>query len=270
MKGKLVGEGRTAEIWEYGDRKVLKLYREGIPADQVTKEYSISVYAHTLGIRTPQPIELAEVEGRSGIVFQQIEGSSVLTLLGKSPWKVGQYARKLAKLHYDLHTLDAGEDLGVQKERLKWSIHEAPLLNESEKQAILSYLDTLPVGGKLCHGDFHPDNILMDGQVWIIDWMTGLAGDPAGDAARSVVMFSMGVVPEGTPAIAKLVIGFIRKRLTKDYLREYLKLSGQTREEIERWILPVAAARLTEWLPVAEKEQLVREIRKRLATLTAG
>ena len=105
----------------------------------------------------------------------------------------------------------------------------------------------------------------MGENVWIIDWMTGQAGNSAGDAARSLVMLSMGAVPEGTPMIARFGIGFIRKRLTEGYLRQYLKLSGQSKADIEQWILPVAAARLTEWLPAPEKEQLVREIRKRLA-----
>jgi hypothetical protein len=63
---------------------------------------------------------------------------------------------------------------------------------------------------------------------------------------------------------------FIRKRLTKEYVREYLGLSGQSYADIDRWILPEAAARLVEWLPLPEKEQLVKEIRKRLRSVSAN
>ncbi|MFD1910018.1 phosphotransferase family protein [Paenibacillus rhizoplanae] len=57
---------------------------------------------------------------------------------------------------------------------------------------MLSRLAELPDGEKLCHGDFHPDNILMDDKLWVIDWMTGVRGNPAADVARSVIMFSIG------------------------------------------------------------------------------
>lgn len=99
--------------------------------------------------------------------------------------------------------------------------------------------------------------------------MTGIMGNPAGDAARSVLLFSMGAMPPGASQMAKFVIGFMRQRLTKGYIREYLALSGQSYAAIDGWILPVAAARLVEGVPVQEKEQLVREIRKRLSKSSA-
>jgi hypothetical protein len=35
-------------------------------------------------------------------------------------------------------------------------------------------------------------------------------------------------------------------------------------KEIEDWILPIAAARLTEWIPENEKQEIVNLIRQRL------
>ncbi|MNW66524.1 hypothetical protein D3C74_450020 [compost metagenome] len=94
--------------------------------------------------------------------------------------------------------------------------------------------------------------------------MTGITGSPAADTARSVLMLSIGAMPPGTSLFTRVVTGFIRQRLTKGYIREYLSLSGGSYAEINAWILPVAAARLIEGVPVAEKEQLAKEVRKRL------
>ncbi|MBP2115043.1 phosphotransferase [Paenibacillus silagei] len=138
------------------------------------------------------------------------------------------------------------------------------MLETEEKTQILYRLARLPDGEKLCHGDFHPDNILMDSKLWVIDWMTGVRGNPAADVARSVIMFSIGSMPESASVFTKGFLGFARKRLTAQYVRRYLKLSGLTLADITPWILPVAAARLVEGLPVPEKELLVREIRRRL------
>lgn len=49
MEMKLVGEGRTAEIWEHGDQKILKLYREDISEHNISQEYKISQYVYTQG-----------------------------------------------------------------------------------------------------------------------------------------------------------------------------------------------------------------------------
>ncbi|MDH6429186.1 MULTISPECIES: aminoglycoside phosphotransferase family protein [unclassified Paenibacillus] len=269
MKAKLVGEGRTAEIWQHDDQRILKLYREDIAEQHVSREYKISQFVHVRGVRTPQPFELISEQNRQGIVFQQIQGPSLLKVMGEKPWKVTQYARLMAGLHCDLHKLEATEEIGQQKDMLKSQIMVAPMLSEEEKSVILKYLEKLPEGTRLCHGDFHPDNVLMDEQLWVIDWMTGVVGEPAGDAARSVVMFSLGAMPPGASAFSKLMLGFIRKRLTKGYIQEYLRLSGHTYEDVDRWILPIAAARLVEGLSPPEKELLVKEVRKRLHTLAA-
>ncbi|MNC36449.1 Phosphotransferase enzyme family protein [compost metagenome] len=264
MPGKRIGEGRTAEVREYGTGKILKLYRGDIPAQYVEHEYEISKYVYKQSIQTPQPIELVTIEERKGIIFQQIHGRSMLRLIGEKPWKLGGYTRQLAALHHDLHKLQGAEAFGRQKDILRSSIIAAPMLTMEEKTPVLDKLEQLPEGDRLLHGDFHPDNVLIDGQAWIIDWMTGITGNPAGDAARSVIMFSMGALPPGASLATRLVTGFIRQRLTKGYIREYLRLSGLTYAEVNAWVLPVAAARLTEGVPLAEKEQLVREIRRRL------
>ncbi|AIQ15759.1 hypothetical protein H70357_02890 [Paenibacillus sp. FSL H7-0357] len=269
MQGKLVGKGRTAEVWEHGEGRIIKLYNGDIPEPYVEREYLVSKYVFEQGLCTPEPLELVGIDGRKGIVFQQIQGRSLLRMISGQPWQLGKYAKQMARLHNNLHQLEGTEDFGRQKAELRKSIIAAPMLSMEEKSAVLDHLEGLPEGNKLCHGDFHPDNVLLNEQAWIIDWMTGIMGNPAGDAARSVLLFSMGAMPPGASKLAEFVIGFMRQRLTKGYIREYLALSGQSYAAIDSWILPVAAARLVEGVPVEEKEQLVREIRKRLSKSSA-
>lgn len=45
FKGKLIGQGNTAEIFEWGNHSVLKLYRSGLPDDLCINEFEITKYA---------------------------------------------------------------------------------------------------------------------------------------------------------------------------------------------------------------------------------
>ncbi|MEK5447564.1 phosphotransferase family protein [Paenibacillus sp. FSL R7-0331] len=269
MKGKQIGAGRTAEVREYGEGTIVKLYLEDFPAEPIRQEFKVSTYVYNQGgVSTPRPVGQVEAEGRSGIVFQQIHGRSLLSLISGQPWRLPVYARQLAALHHQLHQLEGSPEIGRHKELLERQIVAAPMLTMEEKTAVLEHLRPLPEGNRLCHGDFHPDNVLIDAEgAWIIDWMNGTSGNPAADAARSILLFSMGSMPPGSSLAARVVTGFIRQKLTKIYIREYLSLSGYSYTEIKAWILPVAAARLTEGVPAGEKENLAKEIRRRLSAL---
>ncbi|MNJ61736.1 Phosphotransferase enzyme family protein [compost metagenome] len=131
---------------------------------------------------------------------------------------------------------------------------------------IIHHLQALPEDHQLCHGDYHPDNVLIANQdnSWVIDWMTGMAGNPLGDIARSVLLLTYGTLPEGTPRIKGLLVNFFRKRIKNEYVRYYLKLANKDYAEVDAWILPVAAARLSDGIPDAEKNALLLDIKDRL------
>jgi hypothetical protein len=47
-------------------------------------------------------------------------------------------------------------------------------------------------------------------------------------------------------------------------LKQYLTYSNQQYSDIDAWLLPIAAARLSEWVPDEEKTLLVQFIDERL------
>ncbi|TDF99190.1 phosphotransferase family protein [Paenibacillus piri] len=268
MKGlKPIGRGRTADIFEYGDGKIIKLFKEGLPQPVMENEYTTSVYIHSLGIPTPEPFELLEVDGRTGIVYERASGHTMLRIMMAKPWQINRQSRQLAELHAQIHRHTVTAMRQRQKDMLEQRIAAASLLDAEEKEQILDILDRLPEGNQLCHGDFHPDNIMVGDKCRILDWMTGMSGNPAGDAARSVLLLSTGSLPGETPKLIAAMIELMRRRLKEVYLTHYIRVSGIGSDEIEQWLLPVAAARLAEWLPDHEKQGLTELIRARLAQI---
>lgn len=264
-KPEIIASGRTAEILSYGEGKVLKLFRPGLPEQLSSDEYNISSAVFNSGLSCPRPLGIIDYEERKGIIYSQIDGITMLKMIGKKIWTTKKQAERMASLHRDIHSKSVS-NIPKQKEILLERIQQAPLLTAEEKRIIIENLMALKEDAKLCHGDFHPDNIMLgEKEEWVIDWMTGMEGNPAGDVARTMLMLKLGNTPEGTPKFISVFISFIRNKLLVTYTKEYLNNSEITMQEINQWMVPVAAARLTEWLPDQEKQALAHFIRSNLA-----
>jgi aminoglycoside phosphotransferase (APT) family kinase protein len=108
-------------------------------------------------------------------------------------------------------------------------------------------LRDLPDGDAICHGDFHPANILLTrtGPV-IIDWSTGSRGYPLGDVALTSVLFESANLPDDAPLHIRILFKFSRALLHMRYLNRYLELQPGTRREIDAW-RPVMIAHGAAW-----------------------
>jgi Ser/Thr protein kinase RdoA (MazF antagonist) len=193
-KGPLIGVGRTAEVYAWGDHQILKLYRMGMPEDWVRHEARVARVVSAAGLHAPAiggsargetalgdiaAGDIVEVDGRLGIVYERITGPSMLDTIARRPWTLRSMARQFAAVHATMHNC-ARPELPRQRHGLIHAIHHAPGLDEATRQRALTALDRLPDGESVCHGDYHPDNIILSPQgAVVIDWMT------AGCATRS-------------------------------------------------------------------------------------
>src|SRR5262249_15504970 len=153
------------------------------PPAHAEREYVASRALHAAGVPAPAAFEVLEVGGRCGIVFERIEGVSLLGYTQVRPWSIFRAVRLLAELHAQIHRRTAPAALPSFRERIAARI-EASDAPEADRKAALEQLAGLPEGAALCHGDFHPDNILLTarGPV-VIDWSSASRGDPLGDVA---------------------------------------------------------------------------------------
>jgi aminoglycoside phosphotransferase (APT) family kinase protein len=266
-KGALIGAGRTADVYAWGGDRILKLFQAWMPADSVEGEFTITRLAREAGLPVPAAEELVEVDGRPGIIFERVHGPSMLQVLEKQPGKVLSIARQLAELHVRMHAGILPEGPDGQHQQIERGVAWAKGLTDGEKQAILDILARLPKGNAVCHGDFHPDNILITGNgPVIIDWMTGTRGNPLGDVSRTVLLIQAGGLPPRIPFLVGVSMNALRRVIVSAYLKHYRQLHPASLEEIASWKLPIYAARLAEVENYpAEKASLLRTIRAALA-----
>jgi uncharacterized protein (TIGR02172 family) len=236
----LVGNGRAAEVFAWGDGRVLKLFRRPDDPTAAEREFAGTRAVHALGIPVPEAYEIIQVAGRYGIVFERVSGPSLIQYVQSRPWALFAAANLLAELHARLHGCVGPAELPSHHELLRARIDAATDQTQAERDAAHRTLAALPDGNALCHGDFHPDNILMTikGPV-IIDWERAARGDPSGDVAYTSRLFRRAGPPERTPAHIRLLFTASRTLLHRAYMRRYLQLYPGSREAIAKWELPL-------------------------------
>lgn len=260
---KLIAQGNTAEVYLYGDNKILKLFRENLPVEAIKSEYERVRIIQGRLQNIPQAYEIVEYRGRRGIVYEKITGADMIKIMLKNPFGVKRCSKELAYIHFELHKTSPDLDFSV-KEKLASDIDAAEILSREEKERIKRYLQKLPEGKALLHFDFHPGNIIMRGnRPFIIDWMTACTGAPGADVARSFLLLKYGELSHAGRFVNSLA-GILKRYIGKIYIEEYKRLSGISNADYERWILPAAAGRLMEWISDNEKEQLLKLIKNEL------
>lgn len=263
--GKPIALGRTAEVYKYDEKNIVKLFYNTWARENVEYEFKISKIVSNLGLQVPEVREIVEIDSRNGIIYEKLEGKSMIQMMKTKPFQIGKYGQQLAELQYSFHQKTV-QDLPKQIDKLEHGIGRRAYITEEDKSRIIHKLKELNHKNQLCHNDFHPDNVLItDNGPYIIDWMTVSQGNSIGDFARSCLMLKIGTPPSGF--IDRMLTGFFRSRFYKGYTNRYFDLVDVNKDELKGWELPIAAHRLNEDNITEERNQLLKIIRTLLKNL---
>jgi uncharacterized protein (TIGR02172 family) len=236
-----LAKGHTADVYAWDDGYVLKLFQNWFPSEDAEYEYKIAKAVHASGVKSPAVKEILQVNGRNGLIYERINGETMFTLLRRAPWKVFQFGKLLAQYHFQMHACDFNAEVPEQKKKIQNKIKRADALPVYLKPKLLNALEPLPSGNKVCHGDFHPDNILMTkNDSIVIDWIDASKGNPIADVARTSVLAL------GSASTLKLGMKLFIKIFHTIYLKEYFRLQPNGFDEYQKWIPIVAGARISE------------------------
>lgn len=217
---KLMATGNTAEVFEYDEGKVCKLFKDGYPLDSIKREFENTLLMNTASINTPKAYEIIEHDGRHGIVFEKITGVDLMSEFLKNPEDKNLAARtieNLSKLQKELLSSESKNGISY-KDYLRYFGFEKA--------------DHLPDGKNICHGDLHPGNIIRtpENKFYLIDFMNVCLGPKEYDVARTYVLLT-----ENNPA-------------AKETGEIYLSLMGMSFVQIEPYLEAIYFCRKKEML----------------------
>ncbi len=241
----LLAEGRTAEVFAYGEGRVLKLDRpdwNGLSAFEAT----VLARLADAGLPVARAHGTVTVDGRGGVVLSRVEGPSLLRVVEASgPGQIDSLAADFVALQLRCNaTTVAGlpELLPRLHDEIAASVPDAAL--RAELLALLGALDDR--GRGVCHFDFHPSNVLVGPDGWVvIDWLTVAAGPSAADLARTLVLWGQ----RSTGSLG---------RFLRTVRREGQHRRGLPDHRLDAWVRVVAAARVAEGFEGEERAWLLR------------
>ena len=191
-------------------------------------------------LNIPKIKSIEVVDGKWSIVMDYIEGETLSELMRKHPEKEDEYLELFVGLQRSVLSKRVPM-LNKLKDKMQGRISEAKL-DATTRYDLHTRLDSLPKHYNLCHGDFHPSNVIItkDGTPYIIDWAHATQGNASADVARTYLMFYL----EG------------KEQLAEKYLKLYCIKSDTAKQYVQKWIPIVAASRLTKAKP--EEDEFLR------------
>jgi Ser/Thr protein kinase RdoA (MazF antagonist) len=248
--GDPIAVGRTAEVYPWRDGQVLKLFHADWPAASVALEADNAKAAHQAGLPTPAVGPVLHLNNRLGLIFERVHGTSMLEAASARPWTFYRYDRLLPDLHVRMHGRTLAQ-LPSLRQRLDDWIRSGTALPAHIQARALGLLAELPDDRRLCHGDFHPGNVLLTSQgPMIIDWFNATLGNPLADVATTLLLLRAGSPPGQSSILSRGLLALGSRWFGYFYLRVYSRLRPLERPELNQWLVVIATAMLNRGLPV--------------------
>lgn len=188
MTGRLLGSGRSADVYEIDEAWVLRRDREGW--GDAAAEGAVMTYVREHGYPAPR---VRPSGSRTELVMERLAGPTMLAVLLSGEMGAEEGGALLASLLRRLHAVPGR--------------------------------DPADPGARVLHLDLHPDNVILtpDGPR-VIDWTNAEDGPPGLDWAMSAVILAqvaVGEMPDVHPLLAALLTD--PSELTETGLTEALR-----------------------------------------------
>ena len=257
--GEKIGEGATADIHVWAPGQIVKLFKAGVWPRLGRHEARMTRAAFAAGAPAPEVLDEVTLEGRFGIVLPRFDGPTLLQLLLTRAMTYEQVGALLATLYLSVHRLPPPPDVVSLRDWIDAASRlKGDLLPKHIATGVLTLIDRLPPGNRLCHTDLHPGNVIMtaDGPR-IIDWACAVRAPAVFDIGRCHVTFSE-LVPEGAdPEPPRAINAAVQS--------EYARLAGMSPAELTATMqpyLPILRAFVLLQRPTssAQRERLIQRI----------
>lgn len=228
---------------------VLRLLPSVDRVEQAHREAAVQGWAAGQGFPAPIVLEVLapdELFGLPAQVMERMPGTTMLEALSAKPWRALALVRQLAALQLSLHALplddwpSSADPQQLVDQRLGLSRRAAESLDDADLAAAVqraTELSHVASTGSLvvCHGDFHPLNVIVDGAAAsVIDWTDAGLGPREADVSRTLLLFQIAAVAASSP-LERRLLALAGPRLARRYRRTYEASAVLDERRLRAW-----------------------------------
>ena len=256
--GELLATGSRSNVHAWGDNMIAKVPYDSTPPTWIEHEARFTAAVRRAGMPAHGLVGLSYFAGKQISIYERVEGPTLWSLVLSQPNRAPEFGETLAKLHVRLVSAPAPISLPRQVDRLSCKLRQGASQRGIDWRSTLDQLTKAPASGsaarpmQLCHGDFHPANVIVsDHGPIVVDWFDACRGDAAGDVGRTSLLLGSGdahgEVLQHLPHSDATVLCALHDA----YLHTVSTLLDIELGVIEKWRRLQAAARLAEGLDEA-------------------
>ena len=183
-KENFLEEKKCFKIFQIDKKRFLKFFNENISKEVVLMDFRNSHFAYKQDISKFMPCDFLKINGQFGVVFENDTGK-ITSHFYENDKNI--FSDKFVLLHKQLLSLNA-ENLSSYKELLLFILGG----NSKENSSVIRKLKKLPDGNFFCHGNFCPENILIDENknLFASNFLLSCKGPKQFDIARTFYILS--------------------------------------------------------------------------------
>ena len=232
----------TKAVYKDGNT-VRKVFAPDYSKTDVLYEALNTARVEDTGLDIPKILSVSVEDGQWVITSEYAKGVTLTQLIKEHPENIDSYVH--AMVDYQIAFNKRSNPLLLKlKDKLVRQINELEL-DSNIKYELSTRLESLPKHNKLCHGDYCPDNILVETDdagkitaITAVDWVHATQGNASADVANTYLMLKL-----------------VDESFAEKYLVDFCKKTHPDRRYVHSWLPIVAAARMTKHIP-EEKELL--------------
>lgn len=156
----LIATSATVDVYKEGNMAI-KVFKEGCPKTMALYEALTHSRVEATGLRVPVIHEVSVIGNRWAIHMDCIEGKTLAQVMKDDPANKDKYISDMVDIQIEIHSKQAPK-LSKLKDKMTRQINSLDCIDDATKYELLTRLDSRPKHTKLCHGNFTPENIILN------------------------------------------------------------------------------------------------------------
>ncbi|MBN2440223.1 MAG: phosphotransferase [Spirochaetales bacterium] len=184
----LIAEGGQSRIYNFDETKIIRVPKRESDYERIKYEYDVYKSLEDM-VNVPKVYEIVDYKDIPCLIMEKITGNDLFFNLKKNLFNIFTLPKILATLHSELFQISINNTFENNHNKAIYCISKSTSLSSEIKSILLERLNTLEFGSVLCHGDFHPGNIIeANNHNYIIDWSSATIGSPLFDIAHTFLL----------------------------------------------------------------------------------